>query len=265
MKVIKYKKPRNIEELIECYDYQKMTVIGGGTFIKNSCKVYEEIIDLEKLKLNYIKEESDRIIIGAYTTLREIEMNKIVISNLDGILSYTCSNICGIQLRNMATIGGSLAGKFGFSDIYPVLLALDAKIRFIDNSVLLLEEYMKCKLTKKIIKEIEIGKEPIVGRFKCFKRTALDFSISNLAVVFCNSQFRIAVGARPKIASRCRSLEARLNNDIRISKDQIRDHLKVDITFGTNLKASKEYREDITVNMINESIKEVYYASKLSD
>ena len=109
-----------------------------------------------------------------------------------------------------------------------------------------------------------IKKELIICSFKCFKKTALDFSLSNVSVIYNNKDFRIAVGARPQIACRCMSLEALLSKEKEISKEQIRESLKEDVSFGTNLSATKEYRESLAVNMINVCIKEVRDASKLS-
>lgn len=37
-------------------------------------------------------------------------------------------HIVGVQFRNLATVGGSLWGRFGFSDVLTLLLALDAQV-----------------------------------------------------------------------------------------------------------------------------------------
>ena len=37
-------------------------------------------------------------------------------------------DIVGVQFRNMATIGGSIWGRFGFSDVLTVFLAMDSYV-----------------------------------------------------------------------------------------------------------------------------------------
>ena len=53
----------------------------------------------------------------------------------EGLVTYTqgavkeaTRHIVGTQFRNLATIGGSVSGRFGFSDIWTLLLALDADV-----------------------------------------------------------------------------------------------------------------------------------------
>ena len=64
------------------------------------------------------------------TSLRQIELH-------DGLNKYTHGAVCeavkdvGVQFRNLATIGGSIWGRFGFSDILTVFLAMDAFVELL--------------------------------------------------------------------------------------------------------------------------------------
>ena len=52
-------------------------------------------------------------------------------------------DIVGVQFRNMATVGGSLWGRFGFSDVLSVFLALDSYVELYKGGIVHLREFAK--------------------------------------------------------------------------------------------------------------------------
>ena len=257
MKALEYLKPSTIAEALALNEKENSLIIGGGAFIKSSKKEYSVIIDCEYLNLAYIKEDEKNVFIGAYTTLRDVEKNKLMRDMFGGIIYDSCSKICGVQIRNMATVGGTVGGRYGFSDLITALILLNTTVIFLNNESLVLEEYLKNKKDKRIIKELVILKEKGEGNFKCIKRTALDFSIINMSILKINEKFRVAFGARPGIALRCPSVEKYINNNTNIDYEILRNYLKNDISFGSDLKASKEYREEVSIALLKESLEEV--------
>ncbi len=257
MKALEYIKPLNIDEALALNKKENSLIIGGGAFIKSSKKEYDLIIDCEKLDLSYIKENDKNVFIGAYTTLRELEANKLIKELFGGVIFESCSKICGVQIRNMATIGGTIGGRYGFSDLIPVLILLNSTVIFLNDESISLQEYLKNKKDNKIIKELVITKEHGRGVFKCIKRTALDFSIINMALLKANGEFRVSFGARPGIALRCPRVEEYLNSNTSIDFEKVEDYLSKDISFGSDLKASKEYRETVSIALLKEALEEV--------
>ncbi len=63
--------------------------------------------------------------IGALTSLREIERSPIIRNHYPGLAASTFE-LAGIQIRNMATIGGNTCNASPAADTIPPLMALDA-------------------------------------------------------------------------------------------------------------------------------------------
>lgn len=68
------------------------------------------------------------ISIGAMTPLRKLENSTILQAYWGNAAQEAIKDIVGVQFRNMATVGGSLWGRFGFSDIIPLFLAADCPV-----------------------------------------------------------------------------------------------------------------------------------------
>lgn len=62
-------------------------------------------------------------------TLRELETNKLLNELTYGAFSESVKHIVGVQFRNLATVGGSVFGRYGFSDIITLLVALNAEVQ----------------------------------------------------------------------------------------------------------------------------------------
>jgi carbon-monoxide dehydrogenase medium subunit len=106
--------------------------LAGGTDLVIAMKekglVPKYVVDLKRIpKLSGIREESDRsIVIGALTTMREIETFPLVTRRFP-FLARSAAEVGSIQIRNRATIGGNMANATPSADVAPALLVLDAK------------------------------------------------------------------------------------------------------------------------------------------
>src|SRR5450759_785108 len=65
--------------------------------------------------------------IGAMTTIRAL-MSSPLVREKYGVLAEAAAGIGGPELRNVATIGGNLAGALPCADLPPALIALGAKV-----------------------------------------------------------------------------------------------------------------------------------------
>ena len=61
-------------------------------------------------------------------TLRQLETNTDLNRYFDGLMREMVRHIVGVQFRNGATVGGSLYGRYGFSDVLTALLVLDTEV-----------------------------------------------------------------------------------------------------------------------------------------
>lgn len=262
MNISNYVKPKSLDEAYDLLNASKKNhIIAGGAWLKLSLKSAENLISLENLDLNFIKTSKDFIEIGATTTLREVETNETIKTLHNGILSQSLSKIMGINIRNIATLGGSVMGKFSFSDIIPVLLTMDTKLVFFNQGEITLEEFLlKPKLNKDILIKIIIKNQKGKGFFKKVATTPLDFAIINIACTCISNKITISVGSTPAIAKICYKAMEYINNKKAIKATDIDKCAEIaleELKFSDNLRASKEYRKDLTKVYITRGIKQV--------
>ena len=81
-------------------------------------------IDLSGLGLDQISETEDEFVIGCMATLRDLEVHPGLNAYTDGAVKQSVCHIVGVQFRNCATVGGSIYGRFGFSDVLTMFLGL---------------------------------------------------------------------------------------------------------------------------------------------
>ena len=123
--------------------------------LKFRLKRVNTLISLDDLKLDYIKEEKDFFEIGSMTSLRELEVHEGLKKVANGILCQAIGNIMGVTVRNIATIGGSVMGKFAFSDLLGVLSVLNAELVFHKLGRLSIEDFLNMqKIPKDILLKV---------------------------------------------------------------------------------------------------------------
>lgn len=253
-----YKAPNTLAEAYELLISKNSNeILGGCGFLKMKSKTIRMGIDLINLNLDYITEDDGNIRIGATTTLRQIEINPILKKYCNGILSDCVKSIVGVQFRNSAQIGASVFSKYGFSDILPVLLVMDAKVKLYDSGILEIDEFLMSDYKKDILSEIIIPIKSGKGAFESIRRSSGDFSILNGAVYIGeNKECKIAIGARPgkaklaKLASKAFKEGKNIEEVAKIAKEEL--------SFGTNIKGSEEYRRDLCETFITNMIERVY-------
>lgn len=240
-----YVAANSIEEAYEILMARRNNVILGGCgFIKLGSKNIGTAIDLCNLSLDYIIEKEDEILIGAETTLRDLETNSIIRNYCGGAISQAVSHIVGVQFRNTARVGASVFSRYGFSDLLPPLLVLDAKVKLYKGGVMDLKDFLEMKYEKDILLEVILPKKDGIAVYDCLRKSSGDLPIINGALFKGkNGEYKIAIGSRPeraKLAERAaRDLEKGL--DIESVAERVVEELK----FGSNMRGSKEYREDM--------------------
>lgn len=128
-----YEAPKTLEEALALLaDGAAKPLAGGMSLIplmKLRLAAPERVVDLGRVPgLNYIREEDGRICIGAMTTHYEIESSPVLRAKCP-LLAATAAHIGDMQVRNVGTIGGSLAHADPAADYPAALLALEAEIR----------------------------------------------------------------------------------------------------------------------------------------
>lgn len=253
----------SLNEACECLASVKgSAVLGGCGYLRMGSKQITTAIDLSKLKLDYVNETETQIEIGAMATLRQMETSPVLKKYFNGILGRSVRDIVGIQMRNLVTVGGTVAGRYPFSDFLLALLALDTTVKFVNQNEISLKDYLEGKSIKGILEKIIIKKENRVAFFQSVRNSQTDYAIINVAVSKKDNKFIVVVGARPQKAMRVPEAEAYLNEkgldeDTAVTAGLIATEV---LTFGDNLRGSAAYRKAVCPALIKRALLEVYYA-----
>jgi CO/xanthine dehydrogenase FAD-binding subunit len=262
MEIKTYYIPQNLDDALEKFNQGSGNcLLGGGAWIKNTLHKIDTAIELSNLVSNEIKDAKNHIEIGAMTSLSDLVTNPLVNQIYDGILSKAAASIMGVALRNVATIGGSIVGKYAFSDLLTPLLAMDCLLVFHHQGEMKLSEYLdQTTRVKDILLKVIIDKVPAKGYFHKVARTSLDFSILNVAIIRHQFNFRICVGARPGIATCALKASDYLNHSKAIDSEIIRSAAKIaceELAFSSNFRAKADYRKLVCDTYISRGLMEV--------
>jgi CO/xanthine dehydrogenase FAD-binding subunit len=126
-----YYRPGSIPEALRLFQTGNggaRFLAGGTDLINQADNSVRSLIDVTNLGLNYIRRQDGGWIIGATTTLSDLESSAATRAVADGILLKAASLSGPVQTRNMATAGGRLAQRSQFAEIATPLVALDASV-----------------------------------------------------------------------------------------------------------------------------------------
>lgn len=252
--------PQSLEEAYEILTKRKNNiVIGGSAFLRMGKKRIGTGIDLSALNLSIIEESSDYIEIGGMTTLRDLETNPILNKYFDGVLPKAVRDIIGVQFRNVVTVGGSVFSRYGFSDLIVGLLALQTEVELYNGGRILLEEFLNKKYEKDILVKLYIKKNNANAIYKCMRNSRSDYPILNVAVSKENDNLKICVGARPQRATiAVKASEFLSKNELNEENIMKASEIAVEeLVFGSNMRASKEYRKAICKSLVKNALMEV--------
>ena len=248
MQIRDYVRAQSLDEAYELLLAKKNNrILGGCTYFNMTHPKIGTGIDLQDLGLDYIKEDGNDIAIGAYTSLREIETSDIIAGAFGTMFKDVLVHLIGVQLRNTITIGGHVSSRFGFSDIIPTLISLDASVVFFKAGEIKLVDYMKEeKPYRDILTEIRIPNNGRKGLVQMMRTSFNDYSIFCLAMTRKDNDWKVVAGVLPGRA-KCawevmdKMSEGVAKEDAEKWADQIADYFK----FGSNTRGSAEYRKDL--------------------
>lgn len=242
---------------LELMKNKKNIILGGTSYLRMSNSHYNCAIDLSHCNLNYIKEEKEYFHIGAMCTLRDLEINLSLNKYFSSVISKSLEFILGVQFRNNATVGGSIFSKYGFSDLIPTLLILDTEVVLFKKGTMSLEKFLETPMNlKDILLEIKIKKDSKRAFYKTVRKSSTDYGILNLSLSLDeNKKFKISIGNRPGKGILLHNLMNHLNSNLPLNEDILKDFINK-ISFDDNMRGSKEYRNLLAFNLLNNIFKE---------
>ena len=233
----KYVRAQSLEEAYQLNQDKRNRVIGGMMWLRLGSGSINTAIDLCELGLNTIEETEDSFSIGAMATLRDLEVHEGLNAYADGAVADAVKDIVGVQFRNMATVGGSIWGRFGFSDVLTVFLALDSYVELYKGGIVPLEDFAKKKKDNDILVRLIVKKTPCKVVYSSMRNQRTDFPVLACAVSQMNGEYRAVFGARPAKALVIRD-ENHLVPDGKAFAAYVADKTPTD----SNIRGSAAYR-----------------------
>ena len=253
---------------------EKAKVIGGGTtfFELAQRDLFSDadcIIDLKNLELSFVKQLPSGFVIGASTTMSELAESEVLRLPYFGALLDAIRSVEPIQVRNVATIGGTVCASIPFFDVPVALCTLEASARiaslvgertipiedvFVDNLV-------SCLSMDELLIEIVVPKVESVSCFLKHGRSGFDIGTVSCGVRLGVDQKgkitapRVFLGNVSSIPYHVYEVEKILNGK------SIEACLDVDIRGAleafepiSSLQGSKEYKRDVSKVLLSRAL-----------
>ena len=147
MRVIReYKRAESLEEAWQLNQKKSNRVLGGMVWLKMGKMQIGTAIDLSSLGLDTIEETGEEFRIGCMVTLRDLELDPGLNSYTDGAARESVRHIVGVQFRNLATVGGSIYGRYGFSDVLTMFLTMDSYVELYKGGIVSMADFVSMKM-----------------------------------------------------------------------------------------------------------------------
>lgn len=239
-----YVKVKSLEEAYELNKKRNNIILGGMLWLKMKNKNVGTAIDLSDLGLDTIEETEDSYLIGAMVSLRILEKHEGLNLMTDGAMTESVKHIVGVQFRNLATVGGSIFSRYGFSDVLTLFMALDAKVELYEKGILSMEEFSTMPYDNDILVRVIIKKQKMQTVYLSQRNTRTDFPVLTCAVSKIEGTYRCVIGARPKKAVCFYDNEQILAGGItEESAKAFSEFIKNQVVTGSNMRGSEEYRK----------------------
>lgn len=257
-----YVRAQSLDEAYELYQKKPNFVLGGMLWLKMKNKTLGTAIDLCDIGLDQIDEDENEFRIGAYATLRQIETHEALNAYTHGAIAESVRHIVGVQFRNVATVGGSIWGRFGFSDVMTIFRALGAKVQLHKAGIMDLDEFAALpRTTRDVLVSVIVPKNAKGVVYLSQRNQSTDFPVLTCAVANRSGRYVAVIGASPYMAEPVWDEDGILdcladaktdgnaaltdNSETNAKIDKFAGYVAEHIRFGSNIRAGAEYREII--------------------
>ncbi|MGN1148925.1 MAG: FAD binding domain-containing protein [Lachnospiraceae bacterium] len=270
LRIKEYVKAESLKQAYELNQKKSNCILGGMLWLKMETRNVQTAIDLSGLGLDKIEETEEEFSIGCMVTLRQLEEDAGLNRFTDGAVRESVRSIVGVQFRNLATVGGSIFGRFGFSDVLTMFLALDTYVELYHGGIVPLQEFAAGKRDRDILVRLIVKKMPVRCVYLSHRNTKTDFPVLTCAVSVDGRGGRAVVGARPgravcipieeamldelglaetgvaSVQSGAGVVAGGMKGDADMTADSVLEEaaaaLAARVVTGSNMRASAEYR-----------------------
>ncbi len=238
-----YIKAESLQQAYELNRKKSNRILGGMLWLKMQSGMVTNAIDLSGLSLDAIEETREQFSIGCMTTLRRLELHPGLDAYTQGAVRKALSPIVGVQFRNLATVGGSLFGRFGFSDVLTVFMAMDSYVELYQGGIIPLSRFASMPYDDDILVRLIIKKTPLSVSYFSHRNTATDLPVLTCAVSKPNGSWQAVIGARPHRAVLIPDVLGLLNGGITPEAAlSFAAFVQTETKTGSNTRASARFR-----------------------
>jgi len=272
LNVKEYVKPNKVEEAYEIGQMPNAFYVSGGLMVAQlKISKVEHLIDLKSLGYEGIEDQGKEIKIGANTKISALMSDKILLLYGQPFRD-ALKEIGSMQIRNMATVGGSIAFKLGWSDLTTIFMTLNSKVEFYDGSFRKesLEAYLVGNHKGAIITSLYVPKPSGFWAFEKFSKSTFDIATLKLGIKIDIKgkkikDARIVVGSRPMISERQEEVENFLiGKELNQMIDKVGDQIEKIVKCGTDIRASAEYRKALSKALLTKAMRRVEDESRVN-
>ena len=262
IKIKDYVRVGSLEEAYELNQKRSACILGGMLWTKMGQRQVQTAIDLSGLGLDQIEETEEEFSIGCMVTLRQMEEHEGLNAYTDGAARESVRSIVGVQFRNLATVGGSIFGRFGFSDVLTLFLALDTEVELVHAGRMPLAEFACSKRDRDVLVRLIVKKHEGVTVYQSHRNSRTDFPVLTCAVRVEDGKGCAVLGARPAKAARV-ELPAELAEKLAAGKASAEElkaaasEISDQFTYGSNMRGSAEYRHHLGRVLLRRCMEEI--------
>lgn len=249
-----YYKPATVQEAVELkQSLGAASYIGGGTKINHGSMggTVEKVVSLEGLSLGGIKVEGDIVKLGSQVTLQEIADNASLPKALSNSARYTYSR----NVRNMATLGGSIAAAKANCTILPALIALNASVETAENGAMSVEDYVS-KNDTSLILSVSLPDVKGVCVTKKISRSCASLPVLTVAVRVASGDAAVVVSGVANSVVRLSSVEKGLSDGSLGEQKMIEDAVSAAIQPSSDIVGSADYKKYIAGVTVAECVEQ---------
>ena len=266
IEIANYVKVKSLQEAYELNQKKSSVVIGGMLWLKMQRRKVNTAIDLSELGLDTIEETTEEYRVGAMVTLRQLEKHCGLNELTHGAMRESVKDIVGVQFRNLATVGGSIFGRFGFSDVLTLFMAVGASVELYHGGIVPVEEFARMPYDRDILVRILVPKVKQYTVYLSRRNTRTDCPVLTCCVSGTDEGIRCCIGARPMKAVCLRDRQGILKNGITAETAQeFGDYVKAVVKTGSNMRGSKEYRSILAGVLTKRALLQVQEQKKRCD
>ena len=220
------------------------------------------LIDIGRLRdLSFVREDGDRIVVGALTRHRDLETDETLRAHAP-LLAHVAGQVGDPQVRHRGTIGGSVAHGDPASDLPAACLALGATFKAVGPSGertieadQFFQGFLETALSPdEVLTEISLPKATGAGwSFQKFNRRAQDWAIVGVAAVR-GSRPGVALINMGPVPLKASAVEQAVAGGA--SASEAAAHAADGLEPPSDLNASSEYRVHLAQVLVRRALEE---------